>query len=69
MNEYYKKMDIKINLSASGILAIAGIAMILYFLAYQIGLPDAGRPLLTLVFIIVIAFFIYLFMKLFMQRT
>jgi predicted branched-subunit amino acid permease len=62
-------MDIKINLAAYGILTVAIIAMFLYFLAAQIGRPDIGSPLLTLVFIIVIAFLIYMFMKLLMQRT
>jgi cbb3-type cytochrome oxidase subunit 1 len=60
-----RKVGINIKLSAYGILAIATIAMIFYFLANQIGRPDIGFPLLTLTYFIVIAFIIYMFVKLF----
>jgi hypothetical protein len=60
-----RKVGININLYVYGILAIAAIAMILYFLANQTGRPDIGFPLLTLTYFIVIMFIIYMFVKLF----
>jgi hypothetical protein len=69
MNTRKRKVDIKINLFAYSILTVAIIAMILSFLANQTGRPDIGFPFLTLAYFIVIAFIIYMFVKLIMQRV
>jgi hypothetical protein len=67
MNIRMRKVGIDIKISASGILDIAAIAMILYFMANQLERPDIGYPLLVLTSFIVIWFIIYMFVKLFRQ--
>mgnify|MGYP000483425331 CR=1 FL=1 len=61
-------MGAKFSFWAYGILAIAAFALFLYVGSCLAGRPDIGNPLLTLASFIVIAFIVYMFVKLALTR-
>ena len=61
-------MGTKFSFWAYGILAIAAFAMLLYVTTSLAGRTDIGSPLLQMAILIVVAFVLYMFAKLFMGR-
>lgn len=61
-------MVTKFSFSAFGILAVACFAMLLYVTTSLSGRVDVGAPLLTIAGTIVVAFILYMFVKLVMSR-
>jgi len=58
----------KFSFWAYGILAIAAFAMFLYVTTSLAGREDVGNPLLQIAVLIVVAFLIYMFIKLLMRK-
>jgi hypothetical protein len=61
-------MSVSFKFWASGLLAIAALAMVFYVLTSLAGHSDVGQPLLMIAMIIIVTFIIYMFAKLFLRR-
>jgi VIT1/CCC1 family predicted Fe2+/Mn2+ transporter len=60
-------MGVSFKFWAYGILAIAALAMVLYFSTSLAGRSDIGQPFIWIAGFIVVAFVIYMFAKLFVR--
>jgi len=54
----------RFNFWAYGILAVAAFALFLYYASEMANRPDVGDPLLSISSFIIIAFIVYMFVKL-----
>lgn len=59
---------VKFSFWAYGILAIAALTLVLYVITSQSGLTEVSTNLWDLVVLIVVAFILYMFIKLFRGR-
>lgn len=62
-------MTINFSFWTYGILAVAALALVLYTSSSLGGRIDIGIPLLNLAELIVVAFIVYMFLKLVMKRA